>query len=73
MAHLDNEILLALIEAWEAQTERLRKRRLGSDKKLIIQERERVAGIARATLAKELEAEEYAIRVLTRHKLKNHH
>ena len=50
---IDNETLLTLVEAWEAQTERLRNRRLGSGKKVIIQERERVARIARNALPAE--------------------
>jgi hypothetical protein len=50
---IDNETLLTLVEAWEAQTERLRHRRLGSSKKAIIQERERIASIARNALPPE--------------------
>jgi hypothetical protein len=49
-ATVDNEVLLTLVEAFEAQTDRLRNRRLGSGKKAIIAERERITSIARAAL-----------------------
>jgi hypothetical protein len=50
---VENEVLLTLVEAYEAQTERLRARKLGSSKGLVIQERERIANVARAALPQE--------------------